>query len=217
MWLFMHPHNSPFDMALLLLLGLIALELLGLLLAFSPSGWLDEFLPDVNGAEASGSGMESVLAWLHVGQVPSLVLLLLFLLGYALAGYGVQSLAQQWLGQPLSAWTAGLAVVPVGLLSTGILGGAIARWLPKEESSAVSDASFLGRTAVIAIGTARRGWAAEARVVDEHGRTHFVMVEPEPDAEAYTEGTVILIVEKKGAFYRCTRSGGATMPAALQR
>jgi hypothetical protein len=217
MWLFTHPHNTPFDAALLLLLGLTTLEVVGLLLAFSPSGWLDEWLPDVHGADASGSGMAAVLAWLHAGQVPSLVLLILFLLGYALAGYGLQSLAQQILGHPVSVWAAGWTVVPVGLLTMGMVGRAIARWLPKEETSAVSDTSFLGRTAVVTTGTARQGWAAQARVVDEHGRTHFLMVEPETGEEAYTEGTVIWIVEKKGAFYRCTRSGGAVMPATLQR
>lgn len=216
MWLFTHPHNTPFDVALLLLLGLIALEVLGLLLSFSPSGWLDEFLPDVNGADA-GSGAESLLAWLHVGQVPSLVLLILFLLGYALAGYGLQWVAQQVMGQPVSVWTAGLAVVPAGLLTTGMMGRVIAGFIPKEESSAVSETTLLGRIAVITTGTARVGWAAEAKVVDEHGHTHFVMVEPDADAHHCAEGTAVVLLEKKGAFYRCTRTPphhAPTIPSA---
>jgi hypothetical protein len=98
-----------------------------------------------------------------------------------------------------------------------MLGGVIARLIPKDESSAVSDTTFLGRQGVIAAGSARRGWAAEARVVDEHGRTHFVMVEPDTDADEYAEGTAIVILEKKGAFYRCTRSGTGIAPSPLQR
>lgn len=216
MWLFTHSYNTPFDVALLVLLGLAALELLGLLLAFSPSGWLDHGLLEMDGADA-GTGAESLLAWLHVGQVPSLVLLILFLFGYALAGYGLQALAQQVLGHALSVWVAGLSVVPAGVLVTGMLGGVIARLIPKDESSAVSETTFLGRQGVIAAGSARQGWAAEARVVDEHGRTHFVMVEPDTDADEYAEGTAIVILEKKGAFYRCTRSGTGIAPSPLQR
>ena len=45
--------------------------------------------------------------------------------------------------------------------------------------------------------------AAQARVRDTHGRTHYLMVEPDVDDEVFDEGAQILIVRKVGAFYRC--------------
>ena len=39
-------------------------------------------------------GIEGALGWLHVGKVPVLVLLVLFLLGFALCGYAVQLIAR---------------------------------------------------------------------------------------------------------------------------
>ena len=50
---------------------------------------------------------------------------------------------------------------------------------------------------------ARRGLAAQARVRDSLGRTHYLMVEPDLEADVFEEGTQVLIVRKVGAFYRC--------------
>ena len=45
--------------------------------------------------------------------------------------------------------------------------------------------------------------AAQARVKDAHGRTHYLMVEPDVDDEVFEEGAQVLLVRKLGAFYRC--------------
>ena len=52
-------------------------------------------------------------------------------------------------------------------------------------------------------GAARRGLAAQARVRDSYGRTHYLMVEPDVDGDVFDEGMQVLIVQKAGAFYRC--------------
>ena len=56
--------------------------------------------------------------------------------------------------------------------------------IPKDETTAVSDASLVGRVGTIVIGTASAGRPAETRVHDEHGTTHYIMVEPEGPDEA---------------------------------
>lgn len=83
------------------------------------------------------------------------------------------------------------------------LGALIAHIIPRDETSAVSEQSLVGRVAVISGGTARRGLAAQARVRDAHGRTHYVMVEPDVDDQTFGEGTPVLVVRKAGPFYRC--------------
>ena len=109
--LFTAPETLPFGIAVALIVAIALLEGFGMLVALSPSNLIDDWLPDVD----SDSGLDRVLGWLHLGRVPALVLLILFLLGYALFGYGLQKVAFNLLGGFLPAWVAGLLAVPPGL------------------------------------------------------------------------------------------------------
>ncbi|WP_422018156.1 YqiJ family protein [Roseateles sp.] len=197
--LFTSPETLPFGVAVALIVAVALLEGLGMLMALSPSNLLDHWLPDID----TDSGLDRVLGWLHLGRVPALVLLLLFLLGYALFGYALQKVAFNLLGGFLPAWVAGLLAVPPGLATVRGLGSLVAHIVLRDESSAVSEQSLVGRAGVVSAGAARRGLAAQARVRDAHGRTHYLMVEPDLDDEVFEEGAQILIVRKLGAFYRC--------------
>jgi len=188
----------PFWVALLLILGIALLEGIGLLLAVSPGNVVDAWLPDFDDAEWLGR----LLGWLHLGRLPSLILLLLFLTGFALFGFALQHLLLALTGHALPAVLAGVLAVPAGMATTRSLGSMLARILPKDESSAVSDHSFVGRSAIISAGHARRGLAAQARVKDQHGRTHFLMVEPDLEDELLNEGSEVLLVSKPDSFYR---------------
>jgi hypothetical protein len=81
-----------------------------------------------------------------------------------------------------------------GVIAVRFLGTALAKVIPKDESSAISDASLIGRVGTIVIGTARAGRPAEARVRDEYGTTHYVMVEPEDPEQALSAGASVLLV-----------------------
>lgn len=193
------PETLPFGVGFALIVGIALLEGLGMLLSMSPSDWLNDLLPDIDG----DAGLDRVLGWLHIGKVPALVLLLLFLGGYTLFGYSLQMLAHGLLGGYLPALPAVLLAVPAGLATVRALGTLIAHIVPRDETSAVSEQSLLGRTGVVIGGVARKGLAAQARVRDAHGRSHYLMVEPDLDGDVFAEGTQVLIVSKTGAFYRC--------------
>ena len=83
------------------------------------------------------------------------------------------------------------------------LGSLLAHIIPRDETSAVSELTLIGRAGVISAGMARQGLAAQARVRDSHGRTHYLMVEPDVEGETFDQGVQILVVRKVGAFYRC--------------
>lgn len=197
--LFTSPETLPFGVAVALIVAIALLEGLGMLIALSPSNLIDNWLPE----HAAETGLDRVLGWLHLGRVPALVLLLLFLLGYALFGYALQKVAFNLFGGFVPAWLAGLLAVPPGLATVRGIGSLVAHIVPRDESSAVSEQSLVGRAGVVSAGAARRGLAAQARVRDAHGRTHYLMVEPDLDDEVFEEGAQILIVRKLGAFYRC--------------
>lgn len=199
MSLFTAAENLPFGVGFALIVAIALLEGFGMLVSLSPSNWIDDWLPEVDG----DSGLDRVLGWLHVGKVPALVLLLLFLLGYTLFGYSLQMVAKGLFGGYLPAALAAVLAVPSGLATVRGLGSLIAHIVPRDETSVVSEQTLLGRVGVIVGGVARRGLAAQARVKDGHGRTHYMMVEPDLDEEVFEEGTQVLIVRKVGAFYRC--------------
>ncbi|WP_293393897.1 YqiJ family protein [Nevskia sp.] len=207
MTLFAAAETLPFGIAFALIIGIAIVEGLGMLFSLSPSNQLDQLLPEIDG----DSGLDRVLGWLHIGKVPSLVVLVLFLSGYAIFGYGLQLAMNGLFGFYLPAWLAGFVAVPSGMATVRSLGALVAHIIPRDETSAVSEMTLIGRTGVISAGIARRGLAAQARVRDQHGRTHYLMVEPDMDADVFEEGAQVLIVRKAGAFYRCIANPHPTL------
>lgn len=158
---------------------------------------------DVSHADVGTDGglLSNVLSWLHAGYIPSTILFLLFLLGFAVSGFGLQNLMISNFGTMLpssiAVWPAGI----IAILSTRVTGGILRPILPRDESEAVSLESFIGCSAHINIGTARPGKPAEARLRDRYGRTHYVMVEPENNEE-FTAGSPVLIIKRHDHIYR---------------
>lgn len=186
------PETWPFGASLALMLALLVVEGIGLMLSISTSEWLDSIIPD---------SVDTAFGWLHLGTVPLLVLLGLLLAGFSLGGYAVQSIAKAITGDLLPAWVACVPAFFVGMSSVSVLGGLLAKIIPSDETSAVSELSLIGRAGVVTQGIARSGHAAQAKVRDQHGRPHYVMVEPDIDGQEFVEGSAVLLVKKAGARY----------------
>jgi hypothetical protein len=201
--LFIAPETLPFGVAFGILIGLAVVEGIGAF-AGSVSTLLENLLPH---KDLDGDGMiDGPLGWLHVGKVPLLVLLILFLFGFALCGYVVQGFARGILGGYLPAWLAATPAFFVGLTTVRGLGALIAHIVPRDETSAVSEQTLIGRAGIVMTGTARQGFAAQVRVRDANGRAHYLMVEPDLSDEEFSEGTAVLIVKKLGAVYRAIKN-----------
>ena len=50
-------------------------------------------------------------------------------------------------------------------------------------------------------GAARRGAPARAKVVDQYGQAHFVMIEPHHDGDVITSGATALLVRREGKLF----------------
>jgi hypothetical protein len=185
----------PFGAALMLMLALFIIEGAGLMFSVSPSSWLDGIVPDLP------DGLEGSLGWLHLGKVPFLILLGIFLAGFSMSGYAIQSFSKALLGGLLPVWLASVPSMLAGFSLVSGLGGLIARIMPSDESSAVSELSLIGRAGIVTQGIARQGMAAQAKVRDMHGRAHYVMVEPDLASDTFEEGAAVLLVKKNGAKY----------------
>jgi hypothetical protein len=200
MMLLTSPDNLPFTVAFCIMIGIAVIEGIGVFVAMSPSQLLDSWIPE------SSANLEGALGWLHVGRVPVLVLLVLFLAGFSSGGYLTQMSAHALSNAYLPAFIASIPGVLAGLGTVRGIGGIFARTIPRDESTAVSHMTLIGRAGIVIIGTARQGLAAETKVRDQHGISHYLMVEPDVPDETFEQGDEVLIVKKAGAVYRAIRN-----------
>ncbi len=220
---FLAAGSAPFTVALLVMAGLFAFELLALFKGLGINEVIDDFvidsvdMPEMGldlselgdlGATETTSGLEGsstpeggsvlgrLLAWLYVGRVPVLMVLVIFLMVFGLGGLMIQSALRQSLGFALPSLLAVPGMFFLSLPMVRWCAGGIARILPTDETSAVSTASFIGKTAVVIGGNARRGMPAQARLIDRFRTTHYVMVEPEDEDDVLTQGSPVLLVRR---------------------
>lgn len=211
------PQNLPFAVALAIMGLLTVLEFLAMFFAGSSSTVLDGLIPelhlgDVDGSEiAAASFLDRFLGWLHFGKVPVLMLLALFLLGFGFSGLALQGVLRNLTGFMLPAWMAALLVLPIALPFVRLGGAVLAKVMPRDETQSVSAQSFIGQVATIVLGTARTGSAAQARLRDKHGQTHYIMVEPDEDDEHFDAGEAVLVVSQQGPIYRVIRADNAAL------
>lgn len=183
--------NVPFVAALLLMILVGAVEALGLGGGLSADG---------DGDLIDGDS-PSLLSWINIGRLPLLMLIVVFLFSFGMIGVIGQRLLHAVAGFYAPVWISG----PLGLLAalplTRTFGRWVARVMPRDETTAVSRDSLVGRVAAIVTGEARTGSAAQARVRDEHGQVHYVMVEPDDEGVIFTQGDSVILVRMAGAKF----------------
>jgi hypothetical protein len=184
----------PFVAAMVLLLLIAAMEGLSLLVGVSAFHWFDHWLPALSHAEHGP--IDKGLGWLHVGRVPVLALLVIFLAAFAMTGFALNMAAQRLWGLWLPVWLSIPIAAATGLPIVRILGAGVARLVPSDESFAVTLDSLVGRVATVLGGTARNGYPAEAKVLNQHGQTLYVMVEPDTVGAIFEAGASVLLVRQ---------------------
>lgn len=188
---FLFPENLPFSVALLVMLLIGAAEAIG----------LGAGAAHLDGHGDVGTDGLDLLAWLGVGIVPLLIVLVTLLALFGMIGLAGQQLAAALSGAPLSPWLAAPLAFLAALPLTGICARGLARILPQDETTAIGLGSLVGRRAEIVVGEARRGSPARARVRDTFGQTHYVMVEPTVDDERLATGATALLVRREGELF----------------
>lgn len=134
---------------------------------------------------------------------------------FGLLGFGIQSLATRMVGTFLPVTLAAIAAIVLALPMVRLLGGMLARIMPKDETEAVAEKSFIGLVAVITTGKARFGSPAQGRLNDRYGQSHYVMIEPDDAEEEFPQGTEVLLVSQQGATFRAIQNTSAALKKEL--
>ncbi|GIT93069.1 hypothetical protein JANAI62_35270 [Jannaschia pagri] len=201
---------APFSVALVILFGLLALELVALVFGGSlvtdmdgPEIGLDIpdlELPEIEALDAGALDVASLevpdveatapvpLGLTGLGRVPFLIWFVAALMGFGATGLLVQTLGP--LPLVLAVPLAGAA----GLGTARGLSGVFVRLLPQVETSVQSVRQLARRRGVVTQGTARRGRPTEIRVTDRFGNTHYIRAEPFRDEDHIKRGQTVLTI-----------------------
>lgn len=215
MWeLFIHPSNIFFSVSLCLMLLLGIVEALLLVAGASSQGFLDQFVPDqlfeaqhpdLN-LEANQSLFIQLLDWLYIGRIPVLVWLIIFLTTFGLFGLISQGILVQLMNSYLPLWIIAPASLILCMPIVRIVSAVIAKILPQDETTAIHSDELLGLTAEIILGEAKLSYPAQAKVKDQHGLTHYIMVEPETDIVLLPGQNVVLTQKTSIGFQAIPQS-----------
>lgn len=199
------PGIAPFTAALMVMVLILLFELASAIFGASATELLDNSLPDFDPATPEGPEpgvLTSMMSWLYVGRAPLLILLAAFLTSFGLTGFILQGVWKGIFGFHIWSWLAAIPALAAALFFTRVIGRFFSRVMKQEESDAVSQASFVGKIAVVMRGEARRGFPAEAKLRDLAGATHYVLVEPDEENAVLPAGSEVLLTEQAGAVFR---------------
>ncbi|TBL47604.1 DUF1449 family protein [Obesumbacterium proteus] len=187
-------YNAPFLFALAFIISLGVLEILSLLIGASAFSHIDSSI-DTHLDLASGDNLlVQALSWLHIGRLPLLVTLVLLLGSFAIIGISGQYLMISLFQTPLSAELMALISFVLSLPTLHFIGRCLAPYLPKDESFAVSEDSFVGAMALVTQSAGKPGMSAECKIIDAYGQSHYLLIEPESSDVIFTRGERVLII-----------------------
>lgn len=201
--------NTLFAVALLLLALLALIQLVGISHIFPDPDFDADLDADIDGADGAHIDMGgSMVSLLGLGHVPLIVWLSFFLASFGVIGLGIQALAVDYLGRPLSGWVASTLAFVATLPINGLITNGLGNIWPRDETTAITLGALLGRRAKIVVGQAGRGNPARAIAYDRHGQMHNIMVEPHEDHVVFFEGQDVLLIRKDGDTFYATDDQG---------
>ena len=217
---FLSPANTPFVISLGVMLAFTLIEIVSTSVGLGLSEIVDSLLPefdadidldieadaDVSGVNGPGDSLARLLAWFRIGEVPVVMLLIIFLTSFGLSGLIIQYIMIAVTGTTLPASFAAIPAFLSSIPAIRLLGGLLGKYMPKDETYVVSEKSFIGMVVTITLGQAEKGKPAQAKLRDRHGQTHYLMVEPDNEGECFTTGETALIVSQHGSIFTIIRA-----------
>lgn len=214
---FLSSGNAPFTVAIVIMLFMTVLELISASLGMGISDMVDSVLPefdadidvdvdveadfDISAGGGVTDSLVRLLTWFRIGEVPVIMLFIIFLTGFGLSGLIVQFTAIQLIGTTIPTITAVVPAILCAIPTVRFCGGLLGKYMPKDETYVVSEKSFLGQVTTITTGVARKGAPAQAKLKDKHGQTHYVLVVPDDGDESFEQGETAIIVSQNGSVF----------------
>jgi hypothetical protein len=197
------PGFYPFTIAALILVGLVAVEIVAMVVGLSFASLLDHGAPHHGGHGHDGHGDSGPLAawmsWLNRGGVPLLILIMIWLAAFAISGFVIQGVANTIIA-PLPTLIAGAAAFATALPVTRTLSRWTARVFPGDESAVIAQADLIGLTGTVTLGPLDQGMPGRVRVKDRHGNIHVLRANAAAN-HVIPQGAIVLLVDGSGGLF----------------
>jgi hypothetical protein len=186
------PDVRPFAVAAAIMLALGGIELLATLVGFSISELVGK---EVAVDSDSGNGLGGLFLWINAGRLPLLILIILALGVFAVAGFFLQGLAHG-VGLSVPVSIAALAAAALSLPVIRVTSRGIARIIPRDETYVVNEADFIGHVAEVSIGPLDQGLPGRVRLKDVFGNWHSLVARASPESTPLPVGASVLLVDR---------------------
>lgn len=186
------PDVRPFAISAAIMVALGGIELLTMIVGFSISELIGK---DFALETESHSAIGGLFLWVNAGRLPLLILLILALGVFAIAGFLLQAVAHS-LGTAVPVTLAALAAAAVSLPAIRVTSRGIARIIPRDETYVVDNDDFVGHVAEVSIGPLDQGLPGRVRLKDVFGNWHSVPARASPDSKALPVGASVLLVDR---------------------
>lgn len=198
------PHIVPFTIAGGVMAGLVLIEGLSLVIGHSMSGLVEHWM-EIEGGHAGLDGHDvgspaAWLSWINVGRVPFLILLIIALATFTLAGVLIQGVAEA-VYAPLPAPVAVLGALGLSVPAMRSSSRLVAAIIPRDESYVVDDLHFVGRYGEVTLGPLDQGAPGQVRVLDAHNNSHALRARAAPGQDDIAQGTRVLLVDHAGGVF----------------
>ena len=172
------PDVRPFAVAAAIMVSLGGIELLTMIVGFS----ISELVGHDFGLDSdSHNGIGGLFLWINAGRLPLLILIILALGIFSIAGFLLQGITHG-AGAVLPVPIAALAALALSIPVIRLTSRGIARIIPRDETYAVNEADFVGHVAEVSIGPLDHGLPGRVRLKDVHGNWHSVAARASSDS-----------------------------------
>ena len=186
------PDVRPFAISAAIMVTLGGLELLTMIVGFSISELIGK---DFALETESHSAIGGLFLWINAGRLPLLILMILALGVFAIAGFLLQAIAHS-VGTAVPVALAALAAAALSLPAIRFTSRGIARIIPRDETYAVEEADFVGHVGEVSIGPLDQGLPGRVRLKDVFGNWHSLVARASPDSTPLPVGASVLLVDR---------------------
>ncbi len=198
--------NIPFMVAITSVFIICMLEGAGALLGAGFSDLLESLFPgldmDIDGPELVGvSAIQKALGWINIGRMPLLIWLVIALTVFGLVGLLSQMFVFTLAGSMMPTLVGVCVATVISIPGVRLVTTQLASIMPKEETSAVSLDTLVGRVAKVTLGKATHHQPTRAKVTDKFNHCHYILLAPDVQSDSFERDDDILIVRREGALF----------------
>ena len=186
------PDVRPFAISAAIMVTLGGIELLTMIVGFSISELIGK---DFALETESHSAIGGLFLWINAGRLPLLILMILALGVFAIAGFLLQAVAHS-VGTAVPVALAALAAFAISLPAIRVTSRGIARVIPRDETYVVDEADFVGHVGEVSIGPLDQGLPGKVRLKDVFGNWHSVAARASPESTPLPVGASVLLVDR---------------------